>query len=83
MVLSSLLLKNFPEFAVIHTVKAFGVVNEEVDVFLELSCFFDDPADVLGLCCCTDFSLVVAVGGCSLVAVVSHSGGFPCVERGL
>ena len=62
-----------------HTVKGFGVLNKaEVDVFLELSCFFDDPADVLGLCCCTDFSLVVATGGCSLVAVVSHSGGFSC-----
>ena len=39
--------KNFPQFVVIHTVKGFGVVNKaEVDVFLELSCFFDDPADV-------------------------------------
>ena len=43
----SQLLKNFPEFAVIHTVKGFGIVNKtEVDVFLELSCFFDDPTDV-------------------------------------
>ena len=41
------LLKNFPEFVVINTVKGFGVVNKaEIDVFLELSCFFDDPADV-------------------------------------
>ena len=41
------LLKNFPQFVVIHTVKGFGVVNKaEVDVFLEFSCFFDDPADV-------------------------------------
>jgi len=41
------LLKNFPQFVVIHKVKGFGVVNKaEVDVFLELSCFFDDPADV-------------------------------------
>ena len=41
------LLKNFPQFVVIHIVKGFGVVNKaEVDVFLELSCFFDDPADV-------------------------------------
>ena len=39
--------KNFPEFAVIHTVKGFGVVNKaEVDDFLELSCFFNDPMDV-------------------------------------
>ena len=41
------LFKNFPQFVVIHTVKGFGVVNKaEVDVFLELSCFFDDPTDV-------------------------------------
>ena len=38
---------NFPQFVVIHTVKGFGVVNEvEVDVFLELSCFFHEPTDV-------------------------------------
>ena len=44
---SSHLLKNFPQFVVIHTVKGFGRVNKaEVDVFLELSCFFHDPADV-------------------------------------
>ena len=42
------LLKNFPQFVVIHTIKGFGIVNKaEVDVFLELSCFFDDdPVDV-------------------------------------
>ena len=41
------LFKNFPQFVVTQTVKGFSVVNEaEVDVFLELSCFFDDPADV-------------------------------------
>ena len=41
------LFKNFPQFVVIHTVKGFGVVNKaEVDVFLELSCFFNDPTDV-------------------------------------
>ena len=41
------LLKNFPQFVVIYTIKVFGIVNKiEVDVFLELSCFFDDPADV-------------------------------------
>ena len=39
--------QNFPQFVVIHTVKGFGIVNKaEVDVFLELSGFFDDPADV-------------------------------------
>ena len=41
------LLKHFPQFIVIHTVKGFGIVNKAaIDVFLELSCFFDDPADV-------------------------------------
>ena len=41
------LFKNFPQFVVIHTVKGFGIVNNvEIDVFLELSCFFDDPTDV-------------------------------------
>ena len=40
-------LKNFPEFFVIHTIKGFGIVSKaEVDVFLELSCSFDDPTDV-------------------------------------
>ena len=39
--------QNFPQFIVIHTVKGFGIVNKaEIDVFLELSCFFDDPVDV-------------------------------------
>ena len=41
------LFQNFPQFVVIHTVKGFGIVNKtEIDVFLELSCFFDNPADV-------------------------------------
>ena len=41
------LFQNFPQFIVICTVKGFGIVNKaEIDVFLELSCFFDDPADV-------------------------------------
>ena len=39
--------QNFPQFIVIHTVKGFGIVKRaEIDVFLELSCFFEDPADV-------------------------------------
>ena len=47
MVWYSYLLKNFPQFVVIHTVKGFGIVDKaEIDVFLELSCFFDNPADV-------------------------------------
>ena len=47
MVWYSHLFQNFPQFIVIHTVKGFGIVNTaEIDVFLKLSCFFDDPADV-------------------------------------
>ena len=47
MVWYSHLLKNFPQFIVIHTVKGFGLVNKaEIDVVLEFSCFFHDPADV-------------------------------------
>ena len=50
MVWYSHLFKNFPEFIVIHTVKGFGIVNKaEIDVFLELSCFFDDSGDVANL----------------------------------
>ena len=47
MVWYSHLFKNFPPFVVIYTVRGFSVVNKaEIDVFLELSCFFDDPVDV-------------------------------------
>ena len=47
MVWYSHLFQNFPQFIVIHTVKGFGIVNKaEIDVFLELSYFSDDPADV-------------------------------------
>ena len=47
MVWYSQLFQNFLQFIVIHTVKGFGIVNKaEIDVFLELSCCFDDPADV-------------------------------------
>ena len=47
MVWDSHLFQNFPQFVVIHTVKGFEIVNiAEIDVFLELSCFFNDPADV-------------------------------------
>ena len=45
MVWYSYLFKNFPWFVLIYTVEGFGVVNKEVDVFLELSCFFEDSAD--------------------------------------
>ena len=41
------LFQNFPQFLVIHTVKGFGIVNKaEIDIFLEFSCFFDDPVDI-------------------------------------
>ena len=47
MVCYSHLFQNFPQLIVIHTVKGFGIVNKaEIDVFLELSCFFDDLTDV-------------------------------------
>ena len=47
MVWYSHLFQNFPQFIAIHIVKGFGLVNKaEIDVFLELSCFFNDPADV-------------------------------------
>ena len=47
MVWYSHLFKNFPQLVVIYTVKGFGIVNKaEIDVFLELSCFFHDPVDV-------------------------------------
>ena len=56
------LFQNFPQFIVIHTVKGFAIVNKaEVDVFLELSCFFGDPVDVgnliLGSCAYSKSSL--------------------------
>ena len=45
--ISSHFFENFPQLIVIHTVKGFGILNKaEIDVFLELSCFFHDPADV-------------------------------------
>ena len=47
MVWYSPLIQNFPQFLVIHTVKGFGIVNKpEIYIFLEFSCFFDDPSDV-------------------------------------
>ena len=50
MVWYSHLFQNFPQFFVIHTLNVFGTVNKaEIDVFLELSCFFEDPEDVSNL----------------------------------
>ena len=58
------LFKDIAQFVVIHTVKGFSIVNEaEVDVFLELSCFFYDPVDVgnliSGTCAFSEFSLYI------------------------
>ena len=54
MVWCSHLFQNFPQSIVIHTVKGFGIVNKaEIDVFLELSCFFDDLTDVGNLISCS------------------------------
>ena len=48
------LFQNFPQFIVVHTVKGFGIVNKaEIDIFLELSCFFDDTLDVGNLISCS------------------------------
>ena len=61
MIWYSQLFQNFPQFLVIHTVKGFGIVNKaEIDVFLELSCFFDDPTDVgnlLIMCACESWTV--------------------------
>ena len=47
MVRYSYLFKNFPQFVVVYTLKGFGVINKaEVGIFLEFSCFFDDPMDI-------------------------------------
>ena len=61
MVWYSHLFQNFPQFIVIHTFKGFGIVNKaEIDVFLEFSYFFDDPANVGNLISCSSaFSVVV------------------------
>ena len=60
MVWYSHLFKKFPQFIVIHTVKGFGIVNEaEIDVFLEISCFFDHLADVGNL-----------ISGCSVFSKI-------------
>ena len=54
MVWYSHLFQNFPQFIVIHTVEGFGIVNKaEIDVFLELSCFFHDPVDVGNVMSCS------------------------------
>ena len=75
MVWYSYLLKNFPQFVVIHTVKGFGAINKaEVDVFQELSCFLDDPVDVGNLISGssafskTSFNIMEVHGSCTVEA---------------
>ena len=63
MVWYSHLFQNFPQFIVIHLVKGFGIVNKaEIDVFLELSCFFDDPRDVCNLTLLTFCLFILFMG---------------------
>ena len=55
------------QFVVIHTVKGFGIVNKaEIDVFLELSCFFDDLADVGSL---TQLALLLVIGTATIIKI--------------
>ena len=75
MVWYSHLFQNFPQFVVIHTVKGFGIVDKaEIDVFLEFSCFFDDPEDVRNLIsgssafCKTSLNHLEAHGPCTVEA---------------
>ena len=71
MVWYSHLFQNFPQFIVIHTVKGFGIINKaEIDVFLELSCFFDDPADVGNL-----------ISGCSAFSKTSLNSRLPMLAK--
>ena len=80
MVLYSHLFQNFPQFIVIHTVEGFGIVSKaEIDVFLQLSCFFVDPVDVGNLISCSSaFSKIQlehleVLGSCTVKACL---GGF-------
>ena len=76
--------QNFPQFIVIHTVKRFGIVNKaEVDVFLELSCFFNDPVDVGNLISgSSDFSKCsLNTGLCSGIEVHSSRTVKPGLEN--
>ena len=64
-------LKNFPQFIEIHTVKGFGIVSKaEIDVFLELSCFFHDPADVGNLICGSSAFSKTSLNICKLMVHV-------------
>ena len=71
MVWYSHLFQNFPQFIVVHTVKDFSIVNKaEIDVFLELSCFFDDPVDVGNLILYSEHKLVFS---CMWFLLLAHA----------
>ena len=73
------LFENFPQFVVIHTVKGFGIVYKvEVDVFLELSCFFDDPTDVGNL---ISDSFAFLKSSLSIFKFIVHILLKPCLEK--
>ena len=79
MVWYSYLLKNFPHFVMIYTVKDFGKVNKaEIDVFLELSCFFDDPVDVGNL---TSGSTAFSKSSLNIWKFTVHILLNPCLEN--
>ena len=65
------LFKNFPEFAVVHTIKGFGVVNKvEVDIFLELSCFFNDLTDAGNLISGSSASSKSSLNICNIILYI-------------
>ena len=75
MVWYSYLFKNFPQFVLIHTVKSFGKVNKaEIDVFLEFSCFFYDPTDVVNY---IDTASYYSINSILCICVCYKVGGFP------
>ena len=66
------LFKDFPQFVVIHTVRGFSVVTEEVDVFLELSCFFYDPTDAGNLISAFFYTQLEQMKSIRILCVVIH-----------
>ena len=81
----SYLLKNFPQFIVIHTVKGFGIVNKaEIDIFLELSCFFNDPADIGNLISGSSAFSKTSLNIWKSMGLSRHKylSGFPCPSPG-
>ena len=72
------LFKNSPEFVVVHRVKGFGIVNKaEIDVFLELSCFFNDPKDTFYLHC---ILVLINIPFCRCITHSPTEGHFGCFQ---